>query len=196
MAKKQYLSFVFYIVPVFCFTLLLSACRLEDGASGNPLPKAVQTNLPSPTSNTPAIVSEDRWGVVKANVAVWQSPFAGGEMLERYSYPGLVSWEKRTTDNTWFMRAGGGWIRFEDFVLCNTEASCQPFLPPPFVPTATLNPSEAQAYPCQVGQIKGNNNSKIYHFKGQQYYPATRSNVTCYNSEEEAQKAGFRKAKV
>jgi len=51
------------------------------------------------------------------------------------------------------------------------------------------------AFPCQPGQIKGNANSDIYHAPGQRDYEKTQENVVCFDSEEAAQQAGYRKAK-
>jgi hypothetical protein len=42
--------------------------------------------------------------------------------------------------------------------------------------------------------IKGNQTSNIYHLPGQRDYAKTRMRVTCFRTEEEAQRAGFRKA--
>ncbi len=50
--------------------------------------------------------------------------------------------------------------------------------------------------PCIEGQIKGNLNSKIYHVPGQQYYAVTKNNVQCFDTEEQAIAAGFRRSKV
>ena len=50
-------------------------------------------------------------------------------------------------------------------------------------------------WPCQQGQIKGNNNSGKYHVPGGRYYAKTFKNVTCFNTEQAAQQAGFVAAK-
>jgi hypothetical protein len=55
--------------------------------------------------------------------------------------------------------------------------------------------AQADAQPCQVGQIKGNRNSMIYHVPSGEWYARTHKNVTCFDTEEEAQAAGFRKSK-
>ncbi|TXG06007.1 hypothetical protein [Lactobacillus delbrueckii] len=44
-------------------------------------------------------------------------------------------------------------------------------------------------------KIVGNVNSKIYHVPGQAGYPMNSSNAVYFNSEEEAQRAGYRRAK-
>jgi len=48
--------------------------------------------------------------------------------------------------------------------------------------------------PCAPGQIKGNRNSGVYHAPGQRDYARTTANVECFDSEAEAQAAGYRKA--
>ena len=59
--------------------------------------------------------------------------------------------------------------------------------------TGTKNISD-ESSPCAVGQIKGNRNSKIYHTPGQRDYAKTKSNVQCFDTEAEAQAAGYRHA--
>ncbi len=61
-------------------------------------------------------------------------------------------------------------------------------------PTATLDPVKA-ALPCKVGQIKGNKNSMIYHVPDGAWYAITSKNVVCFDTEEEAQAAGYRRSK-
>ena len=43
--------------------------------------------------------------------------------------------------------------------------------------------------------IKGNKNSMIYHVPGGAYYDKTTSNIEWFATEEEAEKAGYRKSK-
>lgn len=73
------------------------------------------------------------------------------------------------------------------------------------LPTATTAGSSGHTFsgdvvdppwwPCQQGQIKGNLNSMIYHVPGGQSYAKTYQDVQCFNTEAEAQAAGFRRAK-
>jgi len=58
------------------------------------------------------------------------------------------------------------------------------------IPTAV----DMGAAPCQPGQIKGNRNSDIYHAPGQRDYERTYANVQCFDTEAEAQAAGYRRA--
>ncbi len=53
----------------------------------------------------------------------------------------------------------------------------------------------AASAPCQPGQIKGNRSSGIYHLPGQASYARTRANVACFDTEAQAQAAGFRRAR-
>jgi hypothetical protein len=53
----------------------------------------------------------------------------------------------------------------------------------------------ADAYPCNIGQIKANVDSGIYHVPGQQTYAQTRNNVICFDTESQAIAAGYRRAK-
>lgn len=67
-------------------------------------------------------------------------------------------------------------------------------MPPTEVPVVD-SPVSGSSYPCIDGQIKGNRNSGIYHVPSGQFYAITKANVVCFNSEQEALNAGFRKAK-
>jgi hypothetical protein len=63
-------------------------------------------------------------------------------------------------------------------------------------PTRTVRPtSVADAAPCRVGQIKGNKSSHIYHVPGGASYSRTVNNVECFDSEDQAAAAGYRKAR-
>ncbi|HEY3115833.1 MAG TPA: hypothetical protein VGK54_03750 [Chloroflexota bacterium] len=62
-------------------------------------------------------------------------------------------------------------------------------------PTRTPRPlTAADAAPCQIGQIKGNRSSKIYHVPGGGSYAQTKASVQCFDTEAAAQAAGFRRA--
>ncbi len=50
-------------------------------------------------------------------------------------------------------------------------------------------------YPCQLNQIKGNRNSKIYHSPGQRDYAYTFKNVQCFDTPSQAEGADFGAAK-
>lgn len=60
--------------------------------------------------------------------------------------------------------------------------------------TSRVTAADPGAAPCATGQVKGNNNSGIFHAPGQRDYAKTTANVTCFNTEAEAVAAGFRKA--
>jgi hypothetical protein len=62
-------------------------------------------------------------------------------------------------------------------------------------PTRTPPPlTEADAAPCRVGQIKANERSGIYHAPGGGSYARTRANVVCFDTDTQAEAAGYRKA--
>jgi hypothetical protein len=69
------------------------------------------------------------------------------------------------------------------------------------VPNPQPGPSPAPTPPptsgsdCKVGQIKGNigSSSKVYHMPGGSFYNRTKAEA-CFDTEAEAQAAGFRKA--
>jgi outer membrane biosynthesis protein TonB len=63
-------------------------------------------------------------------------------------------------------------------------------------PTRTPRPILASdAAPCALGQVKGNRSSKIYHVPGGGSYSQTKANVQCFDTEAQAQAAGFRRAR-
>ena len=67
---------------------------------------------------------------------------------------------------------------------------------PSAFPTRTVRPtSVADAQPCAIGQIKGNRNSRIYHVPGGGSYARTQNNVMCFDTEDQAVAAGYRKAR-
>ena len=73
-----------------------------------------------------------------------------------------------------------------------THSSQSPTITPQT--TATMTAGE-RAYPCQVGQIKGNPDSMIYHVPTGASYAQTRnSRVVCFDTESAATLAGYRKA--
>lgn len=49
-------------------------------------------------------------------------------------------------------------------------------------------------WPCNEGQLKGNNRSDIYHSPGQRDYAFTHADVTCFDTAAQAEAAGFRAA--
>lgn len=83
------------------------------------------------------------------------------------------------------------------------EPTTVPPQPPPSnnnEPTFTIvsgNQKEVSPahWPCQPEQIKGNNNSGIYHVPSGRYYARTYSDVTCFNSAAEAEANNFRASK-
>jgi hypothetical protein len=68
--------------------------------------------------------------------------------------------------------------------------------PPGPNPTPMPNPPAATPADCKPGQIKGNigsGASRVYHIPGGSFYNRTKAEA-CFNTEAEAQAAGFRKS--
>ncbi|HEY3117503.1 MAG TPA: hypothetical protein VGK54_12240 [Chloroflexota bacterium] len=59
--------------------------------------------------------------------------------------------------------------------------------------SANLNPDAAA--PCGVGQIKASTRSKIYHLPASATYARTRNSVACFDTEAQAQAAGYRRSR-
>lgn len=82
-----------------------------------------------------------------------------------------------------------------------TDAPAAPV--PTAAPAADATPAPAapavapgsDSYPCAVGQLKGNRDSKIYHAPGGASYARTQENVACFDTAAEAEAAGYRAAK-
>lgn len=62
------------------------------------------------------------------------------------------------------------------------------------VPAVDVQTDDASA-PCKTGQFKGNDKSHIFHAPGQRDYAKTHASVTCFDTAEQAQAAGYRAAK-
>ena len=77
------------------------------------------------------------------------------------------------------------------------RATSVTILPTATVPTVSNDKPSASAdsYPCQDGEIKANINSNKYHVPSGQSYAKTKDNVICYATEQDAQAAGFVRAK-
>ena len=78
-----------------------------------------------------------------------------------------------------------------------TTAPVQPQSNEPTFTIVSGNQKEVSPdyWPCQSGQIKGNNNSGIYHVPSGKYYARTYSDVTCFNTVAEAEAGSFRASK-
>lgn len=63
-------------------------------------------------------------------------------------------------------------------------------------PAAPVVAPGSDSYPCAVGQVKGNRDSKIYHVPGGTSYARTQENVRCFATEADARAAGYRAAKT
>ena len=71
-----------------------------------------------------------------------------------------------------------------------------PLPSPTAFPTRTVRPTAVpDATPCRPGQIKANKSSKIYHVPGGASYSRTVNAVECFDTEDQAAAAGYRKAR-
>jgi hypothetical protein len=86
-----------------------------------------------------------------------------------------------------------------------TLAPTETPIPPTNTPEPTMTPDQAvaeriralqalQAAPCEIGQVKANANSGIFHTPRQRDYDKTTENVVCFNTADEARAAGYRQA--
>lgn len=262
-------KFLVYLL-LLAFIITLVACdsapatapaQVALATATEPIPTATVPAIPTaqPTATPVKLLKTSEWATVKSTGAEVKSrPAAGSTILEKLEPFTVVGWQNKLPDESWWERAGGGWIARNEVVIYKTEAEARknvpqptatpaPVTPPKLVdpqpasinlqtrptakpvagtdnsnppaapvvastdtlpttgPAATASsPKPAQASPtaapspvsasCKPGQIKGNRNSKIYHVPGQRDYNKTTANVECFNTEAEAQKAGYRKA--
>ena len=78
-----------------------------------------------------------------------------------------------------------------------TNTSGKGIVSPPVTATYTPTANSADnAFPCQLGQIKANPRTMIYHLPDGTYYASTKnSDVRCFDTVDAVELAGFRKAK-
>lgn len=78
-----------------------------------------------------------------------------------------------------------------------TVAPPQPTTVPvaPAEPAFTGKTVDPPWWPCAEGQIKGNRDSGKYHVPGGQFYDKTYEGVECFNTEAEAEAAGYVRSK-
>ena len=232
---------------------------LATATEPTPTATVPATPTPNPTPIPVKPLKTSEWATVKSTGAEVKSrPDAGSTTLEKLEAFTVVGWQNKLPDESWWERAGGGWIARNEVVIFKTETEARKNVPQPtatlapvtplrpvdpqpasinlqtgptakpvatkdnsnppaapavasadtqpvIAPAATSSsPKPGQASPtaapspvsasCKPGQIKGNRNSKIYHLPGQRDYDKTTANVECFNTEAEAQKAGYRKA--
>jgi|GEM_PF-3118834 len=150
---------------------------------------------------TPKIAPDklNAYAVLAANSHVFNEPKDDSAIIETTGTAGVIYIVRETTGLEFYERAGGGWVKSGNIHFYNTEGDAltaigQP--PAQIVSAQSAYRITSESAPCYEGQIKGNNNSGIYHVPGQSYYSVTNLNVTCFNTEAEAQAAKFRKSKV
>lgn len=78
--------------------------------------------------------------------------------------------------------------------IAPTEAPTQEQLATAAARPTAANETTGDSFPCKEGQIKGNRDSNIYHAPGQASYAQTQSNVACFDTEADAQAAGYTRA--
>lgn len=87
---------------------------------------------------------------------------------------------------------GIGWWVWGSAIVPQTDRAT---LPVQATQTPVANATD-NAFPCQLGQIKANPRTMIYHPPDGTYYALTKnSDVQCFDSVEAVEAAGFRKAK-
>lgn len=90
--------------------------------------------------------------------------------------------------------SGTGWWVWSNNSTSNNNDTRQP-VESTSVPTAVVS-AEDDALPCQLGQIKANPRTMIYHTPDGAYYALTKNNdVQCFDTADAVESAGFRKSK-
>lgn len=114
----------------------------------NPTP--TPTASPAPPTPVPtatlAAQKASEWGVIKGSGATVRSEANGNApILEKLSGFTLVAFERKLVDESWWERAGGGWLSHDEVVVYSTEREARRNLPRPTPsPTAvpTYNPNQ------------------------------------------------------
>ncbi len=116
------------MVAALTLSLFLTACAGNDV---NPFAQVTSTpgvtaspssystlSQPKTTGSAllPAVETTSTWGIVKENTPFKEIPDSTGRVIDQGGPEGIVAWEKKTSDNLWYMRAGGGWIHLNSTV--------------------------------------------------------------------------------
>jgi hypothetical protein len=86
------------------------------------------------------------WGSVKSTGAeVKVSPDNRSATIAKLEGFTVLAWQRKLPDESWFERAGGGWVQRRDVVIYSTEAEAKRGVPPPsvlptMVPTYNSSP--------------------------------------------------------
>lgn len=112
-------------------------------------PTVPPTPVPTATLNSAAT---NEWGTVKSiGAEVRQEPNPGSPLIEKLAGFTVVAWQSKLIDESWFERAGGGWVRRDDVVVYRTEAEARRAVPqatPTDKPVPTYNPN-----PLPTGKV-------------------------------------------
>lgn len=109
-------------------------------------PTVTPTPLP-PTATPLPIVNTTEWGTVKSTGAeVKAEPNTNSATVGKLQGFSLVSFQRKTTNESWWERTGGGWIARDGLVIYRTEAEASRSLPQ----TASTGPTPTYVPPAQV----------------------------------------------
>jgi hypothetical protein len=106
-------------------------------ANARPTATAKPTVTPQPTIAPQVATAE--WGVIRKDSPVFKTASVTSGATERLKPNTLVAFEKKLADNSWFMRAGGGWVSGDNLDVFPTKEEAQANLLPE--PTATPAPT-------------------------------------------------------
>jgi len=144
------------------------------------------------------------YAVLNANSHVFSEPRNDAAVIETTAAAGVIYIVRETTGLEYYERAGGGWVSSASIHFYSTERDALVALgqaaPAQVAPVQQDSGFSGDLpvvgyWPCQQGQIKGNKLSMIYHVPSGESYSVTSRDVACFNTEQEAINAGFRKAK-
>ncbi len=76
--------------------------------TATPTPPPTATPVPTPTPIP--ITKFEGFGIVKGKSRVWFFPNTTSKIVETTSLDGVVGFQNKTTDDSWFERMGGGWV--------------------------------------------------------------------------------------
>ena len=104
--------------------------------TATPTPPPTATPVPTPTPLP--IAGFEGFGIVKGQSKIWFTPGINSRVVEITNVPGVVGFQKKTTDNNWYERMGGGWVEGANVTLYPSYAAALAAIgaTPPPAPTS------------------------------------------------------------
>lgn len=146
----RFKKYVFWSLIGFLFSSLLVGCGGEVAPTTAPLPVVPTPLPPTPTPLPPTpqptatlnSVATTEWGSVKSTGAeVHAAPNTSSPIVENLAPFTILAWQNKLIDESWFERAGGGWVSHDSVVIYRSEFEARRG-----VPQITATPTNVPTY--------------------------------------------------